>query len=80
MLQVYLELNGTAGDSELVFERSRFYQLLDRHRNTIRIHINLPSEGTFIVPLSELFVCINKCKTYIDGMAIFSLCLAFLKK
>ena len=40
--KVYIECRGSAEDQKVPFQISRFYHLLDRHQNTIRIHVNLP--------------------------------------
>lgn len=41
--KVYLEYSGLEDPSTEHFVNSRFYNLLDRHQNTIRIHVSLPS-------------------------------------
>ena len=43
--KVYIESRGSAEDQNVAFQLSRFYHLLDRHQNTIRIHVNLPLLG-----------------------------------
>ena len=43
--KVYIEYRGSAEDQRVPFQISKFYHLLDRHQNTIRIHVNLPSLG-----------------------------------
>ncbi|GAB1599175.1 ubiquitin carboxyl-terminal hydrolase 47-like isoform X1 [Argonauta hians] len=41
--KVFIEYSG-GEDSKLAFGRSKFYKLLDRHQNTIRIYMNIPSK------------------------------------
>ncbi|OWF37661.1 ubiquitin carboxyl-terminal hydrolase 47-like [Mizuhopecten yessoensis] len=41
--KVYIEYSGSEDPSTEHFVNSRFYNLLDRHQNTIRIHVSLPS-------------------------------------
>lgn len=43
VVQVYVEYAGSEDPSAEHFINSRFYTLLDRHQNTIRIHVSLPS-------------------------------------
>lgn len=46
--KVYIEYHGLAEDQEAPFQLSKFYHLLDRHQNTIRIHVNLPSLSKYL--------------------------------
>ena len=46
--QVYVELNATEEDKNTQFDKSRFYNLLDRYQNTINIQVSLPSLGNKI--------------------------------
>lgn len=41
--KVYIEFSGLEGVESGQFQCSRFYKLLDRHQNTIRIYVNIPS-------------------------------------
>ncbi|XP_029642939.1 ubiquitin carboxyl-terminal hydrolase 47 isoform X1 [Octopus sinensis] len=41
--KVFIEYSGSE-DSDVTFTRSKFYKLLDRHQNTIRIYMNIPSK------------------------------------
>lgn len=41
--KVYIEYSGLEGVESAKFPGSRFYKLLDRHQNTIRIYVNIPS-------------------------------------
>ncbi|KAK3608441.1 hypothetical protein CHS0354_035441 [Potamilus streckersoni] len=41
--KVYVECSGDQHDNSVPFQESRLYKLLDRHQNTFRVHITLPS-------------------------------------
>ncbi|KAK6187315.1 hypothetical protein SNE40_005373 [Patella caerulea] len=42
--KVYVECSDNKDENAECFLRSKFYQLLDRHQNTIRIYVSLPTE------------------------------------
>lgn len=42
--KVYVECSGDSSDVQVPYTQSRLYQLLDRHQNTIRILVNIPTE------------------------------------
>ena len=64
--KVYIETRGSAEDEKVPFQLSKFYHLLDRHQNTIRIHVNLPLLGKFIHEMSRRMgkptICIDENK------------------
>jgi len=48
---MFVEFGGSTDDHSVGFTRSRLYQLLDRHQNTIRLRVNVPKmsvNGMFI--------------------------------
>ncbi|ESP03989.1 hypothetical protein LOTGIDRAFT_206027 [Lottia gigantea] len=43
--KVYIECSQKKEENMESFPRSKFYQLLDRHQNTIRVYVNLPTKA-----------------------------------
>ena len=76
--KVYIETRGSAEDEKVPFQLSKFYHLLDRHQNTIRIHVNLPLLGKFIHEMSRRMgkptICIaeNKCADQLRSAFVFT--------
>lgn len=44
--KVYVECSGDETDTRLPYVQTRLYRLLDRHQNTIRIHVDIPTQET----------------------------------
>ncbi|KAK7500181.1 hypothetical protein BaRGS_00008728, partial [Batillaria attramentaria] len=52
--KVYVECSGDVSDAKLPYVHSRLYRLLDRHQNTIRIHVNIPTQESVTHYLQNL--------------------------